>query len=409
MSTGPCFRETRIGNRMFNEVRSRQGLAYSTGSNFTSHISYPGIYFNYVITKLESTVEAAQGVLNEIKRMQTDPPTADEMARAKDSYLNSFVFNFDSKGEILNRMMGYDYYNFPQDFLFTVKDKIEKITPEDVIDVAKRRFHPDEMHVVIVGKADQFDQPLSVLGPVDTIDITIPSGETEEEIAINDETLAKGMELLKKAVKACGGMDNFKKVKSLETQSTIKIFTPQGEMALESSSQQVLPDLSRQVISTPMGEIVTVTTADKGWMKQGPNVTELPSDQMEDNEKDNFRNTFLLFQGLEDPDYQAVFAGEKELNGKPVNIVKIISKDGEMSFKMALDAETNLPVAKMYFGKTIMGPGNLTQMVSDYHDISGVKVPFMLSIESDGNKVMEVVVKEYKVNPEIPETAFDKP
>nr|MBN2277041.1 insulinase family protein [candidate division Zixibacteria bacterium] len=398
-----------FGNRMFNEVRSRQGLAYSTGANFTSNIAFPGIYYNFVITKLESTVKASQAVLNEIKRMQTDPPADEELSRAKDSYLNSFVFNFDSKGEIINRMMTYDYFNFPQDFLFTVKDKIEKITANDVIDVAKRKFHPDQMHIVVVGKADQFDSPLSDLGSVDTIDISIPSGEVHEEISVNDETLAQGLDLLRKAVKACGGIENFRKIKSISSKSTLSIHTPQGSMALEASSIQKLPDFDREVINTPMGEIITVNNADGGWMKQGPNVIDLPADQVESNKKEQFRNTILLFQKLDSPDFQAIYMGQEDVGGKMANLVKIMSADGSLSYKLALDPETYLPIGKMYFGETIMGPGNLIQYISDYRDISGVKIPHSVSIESEGSKIADVTINEYIINPEIPAGVFDKP
>jgi len=399
-----------FGSRMFNEVRSRLGLAYSTGGNFTSRIAYPGIYYNYVITKLETTVQAARAVINEIKRMQTDPPTEEELSRAKESYLNSFVFNFDSKGEIINRMMNYDYFDFPQDFLMKVKENIQKVTAEDVIDVAKRRFHPDQMHIVVVGKAEEFDEPLSVLGDVDTIDITIPSGEVEEDIIINEETLAKGMDLLKKAVTACGGAKNFAKIKSSSSSATVTLHTPQGDFALETESISVLPDKTKEVVSSPMfGEIITVNTGESGWRKQGDQITDLSSEEIAESKKEAFRNTIKLFQAIDNPEYQAIYVSADELNGKPVEIIKVISADGEMFFKLALDSETHLPVGKMYFGQTIMGPGNLTQIFSDYRQVSGVKIPHSISIESDGNKVAEIAIKKFIINSEIQGNAFEKP
>jgi len=398
-----------FGSRMFNEVRSKKGLAYSTGGNFSSNISYPGIYYNYVITKLESTVEATEAVLHEIRRMQTDPPTEEELERAKSSYLNSFVFNFDSKGEIINRMMTYDYYDFPQDFLFTVKDKIEKVTAEDVVDVARRRFHPDEMKIVVVGKADQFDKPLSILGAVDTIDITIPSGEVEEEVVINEETLAKGMELLKLAADACGGVDNYMKVKAVSSESDVVLVLPQGEMAISASAISVLPDKSKEVMNTPMGEIITVTDGETGWMKQGPNVVDMTSEQIESSKKELFRNIMHLFQNLDNPEYQAVFVASEDFRGSQADIVKVMSADGAESFKLILDSETHMPIGKMFFGETMMGPGNLTQIISDYREISGIKVPFSVIIEADGKKSAEIKTKDLKINPEIPEGTFDKP
>ena len=398
-----------LGGRMFNEVRSKKGLAYSTGGNFTSNISYPGFFYGYVITKLESTVEASKAVKHEIERMQTDPPTPDELSKAKDSYLNSFVFNFDSKGEIINRMMTYDYFDFPQDFLYTAKKKIEQVTADDVIDVAKRRFHPDQMHLVVLGLADQFDEPLSVFGEVNEIDITIPTGEPEEEVAVSDETLAKGMDLLKRAVAACGGCDNFKKIKTSSSKASYKLIMPQGEMELGVTSLQELPDKSRETVNTPMGEMITVSNGDQGWMKQGPNVVEMPAEQMSENDKEQFRNRTLLFQTIDNPQFRAIYIETTKLNDIDVDIIKVESLDGKNSFKFALNAETGMPVGMMYFGETAMGPGNLTITMSDYREVSGIMVPFSRDIESDGNKVMAITIGEYKINPEIPAGSFDKP
>ena len=398
-----------FGSRMFNEVRSKKGLAYSTGGSFTTNIAFPGMYYNYVITKLESTGEAIDAVMAEIRRMQTDPPTEDELQRAKASYLNSFVFNFDSKAKIINRMMVYDYFDFPQDFLYTVKENIEKVTAADVLDVAKRRFHPDQMHIVVVGMQDKFDKPLSTFGQVDQIDITIPSGEVEEEIVINDETKARGMELLNEAAKASGGIAGFKKVTTLSSKMDIGLVLPQGKFSLSSTSLVVFPDKSKETVVTPMGEIVTVVDGETGWMSQGGNTADLTSEQLADSRGEDFRNLTRLYQGLENPQVTAVFVDSEEFNGRPADILKIISPDGANSFKLILDAETHLPIGKIFFGQTMMGPGNLTQYLSDYKEISGLKFPYSVIVEADGVRTAEINVIEMKVNPQIPDGTFAHP
>jgi hypothetical protein len=60
------------------------------------------------------------------------------------------------------------------DFINQVKDKVEKVTKEDVLRVAKTHLHPEQLHILVVGKKEDFDEPLSVLGKVNEIDITIP-------------------------------------------------------------------------------------------------------------------------------------------------------------------------------------------------------------------------------------------
>ena len=68
-----------------------------------------------------------------------------------------------------------------------------------------------------------------------------------------------------------------------------------------------------------------------------------------------------------------------------------------------------MPIGKKYFGQTIMGPANLTEVYSDYKEVSGIMVPFKVILNSGASKVAEVGVKEYITNPEIDVTIFNKP
>ena len=101
--------------------------------------------------------------------------TDEELALAKDSFLNSFVFNFESKGQIVRRLMTLEYFGYPADFLLKTKTNVEKVTKADVLRVARKHLHPDKLQILAVGRPDDFDEPLSVLGPVNEIDITIPT------------------------------------------------------------------------------------------------------------------------------------------------------------------------------------------------------------------------------------------
>jgi len=104
----------------------------------------------------------------------------DELARAKDRDLNTYVFNFDSKAKIVNRMMTYAYNDYPMDFMERIKIGVEKVTQADVLRVAKKYLHPDKVQILVVGNTKAFDKPLSTLGEVNVIDITIPSVKKEQ-------------------------------------------------------------------------------------------------------------------------------------------------------------------------------------------------------------------------------------
>jgi predicted Zn-dependent peptidase len=113
-------------------------------------------------------------MLKEVEKIRESEVTDEELALAKDSFLNSFVFNFDTKGEIVSRLMTYEYFGYPADFLQKTKDNVEKVTKADVLRVAKKHLDPGNVQILAVGRPDDFDQPLSTLGKVNEIDITIP-------------------------------------------------------------------------------------------------------------------------------------------------------------------------------------------------------------------------------------------
>ncbi|MBN1510342.1 MAG: insulinase family protein [Sedimentisphaerales bacterium] len=161
-------------SRLFKNVRSRQGLAYSVFGVYSADYDHPGMFYVGSQTKLQSTIHAINAMIEEVRKMTQEEVTDEELALAKDSFLNSFVFNFESRGQIVNRLMTYVYYGYPENFLQKTKENVEKVTKADVLRVAKAHLRPDKVQILVVGKPDEFDQPLSTLGDVKTIDITIP-------------------------------------------------------------------------------------------------------------------------------------------------------------------------------------------------------------------------------------------
>jgi len=160
--------------RLFKNIRSREGLAYSVFGNYSANYDHPGVFYVGCQTKSESTVYAIRAMAEEVRKMTESEVTDEELALARESYLNSFVFNFDTKGEIVARLMTYAYFGYPLDFLQKTKDNVEKVTKKDVLRVARKHLKPDKIQILAVGRSQDFDEPLSVLGPMREIDITIP-------------------------------------------------------------------------------------------------------------------------------------------------------------------------------------------------------------------------------------------
>jgi zinc protease len=164
-----------FGGRLFNEVRSRQGFAYSVYGVWSPAFDYPGMFILGGETRSDATVPLIKALFSEIERIRTTPITAEELAYAKESTINSFVFNFQDPAQTLSRLMRYEYYGYPEDFLFQYQKAVEATTIEDVQRVAQKYLQPDQIVTLVVGNAAAIQPPLSSLSTnVTSLDITIP-------------------------------------------------------------------------------------------------------------------------------------------------------------------------------------------------------------------------------------------
>jgi zinc protease len=166
-----------FGGRLFNEVRSRQGLAYSVYAFWAPRHDYPGLFIGGGETQSAATVPFIRSVEAELDRIRTAPISAEELAQAKDSVLNSFVFNFQSPDQTLARLIRNEYYDYPADFIFQFQEQVRNTTAEDVLAAAQARLNPDQLVILVVGNQGAIQPPLSSLAPnqsVTSIDVTIP-------------------------------------------------------------------------------------------------------------------------------------------------------------------------------------------------------------------------------------------
>jgi len=150
-------------SRVFGEVRNRLGLAYSAGSFYSFQASY-GIFGAYAIAKAASTLEALSAmttILNEVKDNGVKPG---ELAWAKESIINNFVFSFATPNGIVMRQMMLEYDGLPDNFLTSYKNNIEKVTLDDVRNVASRFLAEESRIVLVLGNKKLFDEPLSSFG-----------------------------------------------------------------------------------------------------------------------------------------------------------------------------------------------------------------------------------------------------
>ena len=156
-------------SRLFQDVRTKQGLAYSVGSALRAGVREQGVWLVRAETKLASTQEVISRLLANLERLRKEPVTDAELDEAKEAFVNSFVFSFTSPSSIVSRLIGLEYDGLPKDFLQQVRDKVVTLTKEELLRAARTHLHPERLRILAVGPAEALVPLLSGFGEVKEI------------------------------------------------------------------------------------------------------------------------------------------------------------------------------------------------------------------------------------------------
>lgn len=162
-------------SRLFNDVRTKRGLAYSVGSRLLTGMHDQGIWLMRAETKLTSTQDVIERFVANMERMREEPVTDAELAEAKEAYVNSFVFSFASSSAIVGRLIELEHDGLPKDFLQQLRAQVIQLTKDDVLAAAQKHLHPDRLKIIAVGSGDALAKALSTFGDVKEIKLS-PEG-----------------------------------------------------------------------------------------------------------------------------------------------------------------------------------------------------------------------------------------
>ncbi len=159
-------------SRLTGEVRTGAGLAYSVGS-YESFKPLGGTFFVYCLTKGETMSKAVNMMLDIIAEVKANGITKEEMDLAKESIVNSYIFNYDTPGELVAATAALQLRGFPADQLQKDIESYKAVTLEDCRRVAAKYLDTSNIALVITGNKELFDAPLGDFGPVTEVSMEI--------------------------------------------------------------------------------------------------------------------------------------------------------------------------------------------------------------------------------------------
>jgi zinc protease len=374
-----------FSSRLLRRIRTELGWAYNISASWSADYDHPGTFQISGSTQSAHTVDTLKTVREELEKFRSAEVTDEELKTARDTVLNGFVFHFDRPSKTLNRLVLYEYFGYPRDFLFQYQKAIAAVTKADILRVAQKYFKLPDLTYVAAGNPKDFGTPLTALGlPIQAIDLTIP--EPKEEAAKADAgSLQKGKELLLHVQQALGGADKLAAVKDLVYHGEAGIETPGATMKVKQVNSYLAPSSLRQEIELPFAKQTVYSNGTTGWLVSPQGPMGMSPAVLKQVRGEVFRQIPPLAMSDRDVDRTVNYVGEGTL--------EISAKDGE-SVRLEVDEKTGLPSKIVYQG----GQGPVEQTYSDWREVNGIRLPFAWTIMQGGKKFASVTVAEYKVN-----------
>jgi zinc protease len=330
-----------FSGRLFQNVRSDQGLAYAVFGNYGSNALYPGQFFAGVFTQSSSTAAAIESVRREMIKLQEEPVSQSELEDTRNAILNSLVFRYDSRSRVLNERMSNEYLGLPADAFQTYIEELQTLTPDDIQRVAQEYMKPDQMRILVVGHGGEIGDQLDQFGNVQEVDIEIRRSLEEEEVISGDVAGgAEWLSIMSDAILQNGNLEG-----TFRQEGSVELNSPMGTVTLNRNEEINFKENSFliEMLNTPQGDITFNISGNEGTASLGGQEFPLQPAQIQQQLSEYKVHYLNILANKED--FSVDMMGSEEVNGEDTIHLRI---RGDKTLNLFLNMDTALPVKMSY-------------------------------------------------------------
>lgn len=129
-----------MSSRLFKNLRDQDGLAYQIGSSYSPSL-WCGNFVTYIGTNPKNIEYAKKKIFNEINRLKTEYVGSKELQDAKDKLVGQFIISQETNLEKASSTGWFEASDRGYDFKNKYPDLINKVTENDIIEVANKYFN----------------------------------------------------------------------------------------------------------------------------------------------------------------------------------------------------------------------------------------------------------------------------
>jgi zinc protease len=139
-----------LGGRLGDNVRERQGLAYSCGSSLDADLG-AGPWAALAGVNPANIEQAIAAIVHEIGQFGADGPTDEELADARDYMTGSLALGLETNDGIAGTLLGIERYSLGLDYISRYPAIIRGVSAEQIVEVARKYLSTEDYVVSVAG------------------------------------------------------------------------------------------------------------------------------------------------------------------------------------------------------------------------------------------------------------------
>ncbi|MDN4166177.1 pitrilysin family protein [Cytophagales bacterium LB-30] len=379
--------------RLFMNLREDKAFTYGAYSSLSAD-ELVGTFSANASVRNEVTDSAVVELLYEMNKIVKEKVTEEELQKVKNNITGSFARSLENPSTIASFALNIERYKLPKDYYANYLKTVEALTLEDIQATARQFVRPDNAYIVIVGNGKQIVPGLGKFGEIEYRDVygkvyvpevtDIPQGLTAAKVIEN-------------YINALGGKAKIEALKSINTEMAASVQGMNLTMkVVKTNSGKFLNEVSMPGMTISK----TVINGDKGYTVMQGQKMNLEGDKLKEalQQADMFAEMNYEKNGV-----KTNLLGIEDVEGNKAYAIEVENAAGKKSTSY-FDVQSGLKVKEATTVDTPNGPFNTSVSFSDYREVEGIKVPYVMTINQ--GMVIKAEVKTVEINGELAEGLF---
>ncbi|CAN5511698.1 hypothetical protein BH10ACI3_BH10ACI3_03080 [soil metagenome] len=141
-------------SRVFMNLREEKGYTYGAYTRLETK-KLAGEFEATAEVRTTVTGDSLKEFFYELDRIRNEKVGEEELQDAKNFLTGVFPLRAETQEGLTNLIVNQQLYGLPDDYLQTYREHVDRVTADQVQQIAVKRIRPDEMAIVIVGDAEE--------------------------------------------------------------------------------------------------------------------------------------------------------------------------------------------------------------------------------------------------------------